>query len=258
MLFRSNTRYAAELTTVPETGPFAELVDQARAIKQGLERRLARQAAEHPDWCANVDARSAGLQSLWNALRFAELSLHFIDRYLGDPDWWQAFRGADISIKRVTFEYTAYSQGSKFGALHLAAGAFENATRALLRAIAPGAANDARAEFQGVYTALLRSHLVFPDDDVQLLELIRLTRNTIHNEGVHRPPSGKPAAVVYRGVTYEFTESAPVEFVTWNFVLEAIADLVDLLDRVVEAPLVRSHRAVIPAPWASLPAPSAA
>ena len=168
------------------------------------------------------------------------------------------FRGAKPSIRQVTFEYTAYSQGTKFGAFHLASAVFENATRALLRAIAPGAANDSRAEFPSAYTHLLRTQLTFPDEDFRLLELVRLVRNTIHNEGVHRPPSGKPAAVIHRGVTYAFPDSGPVDFATWAFVLDLIADLADLLDRIVQAPALSAHTQHIPAPWAEILPPSAA
>ena len=161
------------------------------------------------------------------------------------------------TIRQITFEYTAYSQGSKFAVFHLGTAAFENASRALLRAVAPGTANDGRAEFQGVYTSLLRAHLSFPEEDLALLELVRLVRNTIHNEGLHRPPSDKPASVSYLGVTYDFPESGPVEFATWGFVLDRIANLVDLLDRMIQSPRVWAHSAHIPAPWAETLPPSA-
>jgi len=242
---------------VTSEAPFAQILTHARAVKLGLEHRIALQARAHPQWVTTADARAIGLQGLWNVLRFAELSLFFIDRYLDDPQWWTEFRGSEPSIRQVAFEYTAYSQGSKFGVFHLGAAAFENTTRALLRAVAPGAANDARAEFQGVYTRLLRTHLAFPDEDLQLLELVRLVRNTIHNEGLHRPPSAKPASVSYRGVAYVFPESGPVEFATWLFVVDRVSDLADLLDRVIQSETVRAHTAHIPAPWAEILPPSA-
>src|SRR5690606_35296236 len=101
---------------------------------------------------------------------------------------------------------------------HLATASFENAVRSLLRAVAPGAAKNGRAEFKSVCECLFRTHLRFPEVDLALLELVRLTRNTIHNEGLHSPPNGMPAAVEYKGVTYDFPTGGPVEFVTWQFV----------------------------------------
>lgn len=237
---------------------FTELLECARSTKSDLEDRLRRQALERPEWTRSIDARAAGLQSLWNVLRFAELSLVFVDWHLSDAEWWVRLRGQRPSLREITFEYTAYTQGSKFGVFHLASASFENVLRALLRAIAPGAANDGRAEFKSVYECLLRTHLRFPDDDLALLELLRLTRNTIHNEGQHRPPGAKSASVKYRGVTYAFPESGNIEFVTWHFVIQRIGDLVELLDRIVRAEPLWGHRGHILADWADVLPRSAA
>jgi hypothetical protein len=83
-----------------------------------------------------------------------------------------------------------------------------------------------------------RTHLKAPEEDLALLDLLRNIRNTIHNEGVHRPPRTSSAIVSYQGTEYRFEDGKPVEFVTWSFVLDRINDLVSLQDRIVRHPLL--------------------
>lgn len=223
-----------------------------------MENRIAVQATERPEWTKAVDARAASLQDLWNVLRFAELALVFVEKHLSDANWWMELRGFRPSIREVSFEYMAFSEGAKFGVFHLASGSIENALRSFLRAIAPGVANDARAEFKSVYDSLLKTQLQSRDDDLALLDLVRLVRNTIHNSGVHRQPSRQTVKAAFRGIAYEFPESGPIEFVTWQFVLERVADYCDLLDRVIRHPRIWSHGGKIAADWAEVYRPPAA
>ena len=229
---------------------FASLLVRAREVKADLEQRIHRQAVERPTWTAGVDARAAGLQDLWNVLRTSELSLVFIDWHLGDPAWWTRLRGSQLNPRQVEFEFIAYSQGSKFGVFHLAASSVENTLRCLLRALAPEAAKGARGEFKAVYECLLRTHLHLPHDDLLLLDLVRLTRNTMHNAGVHLPPSRRSERLRFQDVDYDFGEATSLEFVTWRFVLDRIGDLQALLDRVVRADPLWTKPDAIAADWA--------
>ncbi|MBK7350627.1 MAG: hypothetical protein IPI92_12245 [Gemmatimonadetes bacterium] len=236
---------------------FKELVLVVRAAEADVAARVHKQALERPHWLSSLDARATSLQSQWNVLRYAELSLCVIDKHLSASTWWTSLRGEQLQMRQVEFEYTAYSQGSKFGAFHLATAAFENSVRSLLRHLDPTAANNSRAEFKGVYECLLRTHLHLPERDLTLCDLMRLVRNTIHNEGVHRPPNTLPATISYDGVTYEFTDSTPLEFVTWQFVLSRIANLIELLDRAIRTEPLWSASGHIEAAWAA-PAPDSA
>lgn len=233
-----------------DDSPFRLLLRGTQDIREELEGRLRIQALAKPEWTTAMDVRAAGLQDLWNVLRYAELSLLFIETHLGSPEWWHNHRGRTLSTREAAFEYSAFSQGSKFGALHLGASSFENTLRCLLRAVAPGAASDARKEFQSVFVCLLQTHLGFPQEDIALLELVRLTRNTVHNSGLHRPPSGQSTDIVHQGREYRFVDGAPVEFVTWAFVLDRLRDLQSLLDRIVRAPAIWSHTGSLKAEWA--------
>jgi len=225
---------------------FDDLLILAQAVKHDLEGRIGAQASGRPQWVTTVDARASCLQSLWNVLRHAELSLVYIARHLGEAGWWAALRQGVPPIRQVAFEFTAYSQCSKFATFHLALSAVENSHRSFLRALAPTAANGARAEFKSVCECLFRTHLGMQERDLALLDLLRLIRNTIHNEGVHRPRDSKPLTLTLDGVGYEFQDGVPIEFVTWRFVLDRLRDLVDVQDRAVRRPALWDLTAHIP------------
>ena len=102
------------------------------------------------------------------------------------------------------------------------------------------------AEFQSIYRALLGTKLRFPRPDWEpLLELWRLLRNTIHNNGVYFHRRGVCAEVVYKGVTYDFAHGNPVEFASWPFLVGAAGDLLDLLAAIIRTSEVTAVAAPI-------------
>ena len=238
------------MVTLPSSQPeFAELLDRARTAKGRLEDIIL---SLEPAWIRGLDARATSFQSLWNVLRYTELSLYYVERHLGDSQWWSTLRGGLPPIRTVQFEFTAYTQCSKFGTFHLSMSAMESSHRSFLRALYPNAAQEATAEYKSVYDCLLLTHLHVPVENVRLLDLMRLIRNTVHNQGVHRRRSGKPASVSFKGIDYEFPDGQPIEFVTWPFVLDRLNDLIELQRRIVFSSPICELAAVIPDPSAAL------
>ena len=225
-----------------------------RLEREELFARIKRLAGAHPEWLRPLDARIAGLQSLHNVLRYADLSLVFITENLADAKWWSVRHPVDLSITELHLEHAAYTQCTKFAIFHLSVSATENVIRALLRAVAPTACNEATAEFKSVYDCLLRTHLQLEDTWVRLLDLVRLVRNTVHNEGVHRPRRRADEAVDYRGTRYVFAAGAPIEFVTWSFVLDRLGELGQLLELAVNTRAVASYDGEIPYEGIEVPA----
>jgi hypothetical protein len=205
-----------------------------------------------PAWIRTLDARAASFQSLWNVLRYTELSLYYVVQHLGDSEWWSTLRHGRPPIRTVQFEFTAYTQCSKFATFHLSMSAMESSHRSFLRALDPNAARQATAEYKSIYECLLLTHLNLPVEDVTLLDFMRLIRNTIHNQGIHRPHSEKSLSISFQGVEYEFPHAQPIEFVTWSFVLDRLNDLIELQRRIVFSSPLRELSKVIPDPSAAL------
>ena len=68
-----------------------------------------------------------------------------------------------------------------------------------------------------------------------LFELIRLVRNTIHNNGVHRTQSGKDDTVVYAGRKFEFMHGQQLTWMGEDFLSWLPKQLNEAMSRIVQS-----------------------
>jgi hypothetical protein len=83
----------------------------------------------------------------------------------------------------------------------------------------------------------LKEHLPF-------CELLRLTRNTIHNNGIYRPIKSQNAEIVFNGKTYNFIVNKPVDFVDWEFLIIISNGLHDLFFDIVNCSLIKEKASI--------------
>lgn len=220
------------------TPEFREIRERLRRLRVRLGILSAEAEATHPDWQRGVDARLSGFGKLANVVESAELSLKFLDEELLLPEWWQRTYGFVPSMSDLSIYVVEFSQYSKTGLLQLSFGSLESTVRIFLRSIAPLACHGATTEFKAVYECLFRTHLAGFAKAIPLLDLLRMLRNTVHNNGVYFHKSGKDAVCEYKGVSYKFPIGRPVEFATWLLVADLLGDAVELLNDVVSSPQI--------------------
>jgi hypothetical protein len=224
---------------------FRAIILDIQALRhRALAGRDALQHA-HPTWPLGQDARLTAFGKFVNSLNATQLALMFLDQHLLDQGWWEESgltrpMGRDFEVAVVEF-----SQFAKSGFLQGIFSDVESTFRLVLRAIDSGACDGGTAEFQSIYRVLLGTKLRVPRADWEpLLELWRLLRNTVHNNGVHFHRRGANAQVLYKGVSYDFAHGNPVEFASWPFLVSAAGGLLDLL-----LATVRAHEVVsVPGP----------
>jgi hypothetical protein len=227
-----------------------EQLVQIRARAQRVHESLA---SGHPAWPVGRDGRLTALAKISNVLTAAEFAVLFIERHLSDATWWTATFTRRPSSSDAAIIVTEFSQFSKGGLLEGAYGAVESSLRVILRALDPVACNGGTAEFKPVYECLLRSKLALPrPDDVELLDFARTLRNTVHNNGVYYHRKGTDVDLKYRGCQYSFRQGRPVEFATWDLVIQLVDDLVGVLERVVSDGAVNTRPSILD-PCASEP-----
>jgi hypothetical protein len=229
-----------------EPGPYSELLLQLQTPRQRAEAARVRLGLAHPAWLERLDARLTILSSVCNVLRSAEMSLVVLDVHMSSVDWWRALKGPRPNIKDVAFDQTAFSQISKDALLVFGLGSIENGLRCILRALDPTAASNATKEFKSVYDCLFRSKLGLPPEFGDPFDFARLLRNTIHNEGVHFPPSPRTQVVRWRGDEYAFVAGVAVEFATWANIINLVDDLVAAAIGVVDHDVVSSFHDHMP------------
>lgn len=143
-----------------------------------------------------------------------------------------------------------FANFTKVGFMHALFSSLESSLRLFLRALDPAACNGGMAEFKSIYDCLFRSKLAAaPMDGTQLLDPLRLVRNTIHNNGVYFNRRGGNVTSNWQGGTYEFKQGAPVDFVTWEFLIQVSDSLMTLLREIVNDANLRNIAVEIDDPF---------
>jgi len=154
--------------------------------------RVAKAPSLH---CSDVRLALYGLTG--NALVTGLLTLKMVRTTLLSNEWW------DINVSYVkelpkrqhqTDEFVAHA---KIGVFVLFFSFYESIIRVLLRAVLPGACNNAFDAFASVYNCLL-THLNLKQH-ISLLDFARTIRNLIHNNGVYLNKSGKDETLLFSG-----------------------------------------------------------
>jgi hypothetical protein len=100
------------------------------------------------------------------------------------------------------------------------------------------AANNATADITGVFGALCSRIGSKPLGSDELLKLLRLSRNTYHNNGVFYSEKQTDDDVTYKGKTYHFTHGKPVNFLNWNFLIDRLDDVRELFLAIIMNPTI--------------------
>ena len=102
----------------------------------------------------------------------------------------------------------------RFFTVHATAVVTEETLRAIVRAGPPFTCPET-AEFGSVVAHVLK--VTGLEELAPLFGLIRLVRNTLHNNGVHRPKHGQDELVTYSGQTFEFIVGQELTWLEENF-----------------------------------------
>jgi len=196
------------------------------------------------------DARITAFSKLINILNSVQLALTFISKHLLHKEWWDSIANEPISDADKQIYANEFANLIKVAFVHGAFSAVESSLRLFLRALDPIACNGGMAEFKSIYDCLFKSKLATePIEGSQLLDLLRLVRNTIHNNGVYFSSRGSDARLIWNGQTYEFYHGKPVDFVTWEFLINISDALRRLLREIAEDANMKAIKAEITDPF---------
>jgi len=148
------------------------------------------------------DARITAFSKTINVLNSLQLALTFISKHLLSKQWWDSIATQNIPDNDKQIYVNEFANLTKIGFIQGIFSAIESSLRLFLRALDFAACKGGMSEFKSIYECLLKSKLSSsPRDGIELLDLFRLIRNTVHNNGVHFHPSGKNASINWKGNT---------------------------------------------------------
>jgi hypothetical protein len=211
------------------------LIEQLQPIRDRAVNDKTAIVALYPFTSPEHDARITAFAKLINVLNSVQLAFTFASKHLLNRQWWDAIARTPIPDGDKQVYANEFANFTKLGFVHAMFSSIESSLRIFLRALDPCACNGGMAEFKSIYDCLFNSKLATaPIDGTQLLDLLRLVRNTIHNNGVYFNPRGGNVTLNWQGHTFEFKQGAPVDFVTWDFLILVSDSLRILLRQVVE------------------------
>ena len=218
-----------------------KLTKQVEILRDTAAQDKDAVARLYPSFNPEKDARIAVFGKLINVMNSVQLGLTFVSNYLLRRDWWQSISGEMIPMSDIAVYAREFEGFMKIGFVQFMFSSVESSLRVFLRALDPIACRGGTGGFKGVYDCLFKSKLsVCPHEGIEVLDLLRNARNTIHNNGVYFDRNGNDATVCWRGVSYTFTHAQPVDFVTWEFTLEVADAVRGLIRAVVEDPSLRA------------------
>ncbi|MEP6743134.1 MAG: hypothetical protein ABJB61_11595, partial [bacterium] len=199
------------------------------------------------------DVRRTAFAHLANIVSFMTLSFYFINNHLLPPEneWWskppqQSLYGSYDVYNRSIAANSFNNAFSKYTVMHKLFGELESTFRQLLRKLDPSAANNATERITSVFKILCATIGDKPAESNELLKLLRLSRNTIHNNGVFYSKKQTDDEVTYKGKTYQFKHGKPISFVNWEFLIDRVDDARQLLRAVITNPNIIAIEDEIP------------
>lgn len=215
------------------------------AVREKVDAALAQQIKPDGTLRTAEDIRYGAISRigiLIDATRFGMtmLSAHAFPL---DGQWWdEVFEpppGLDATDNLKRYVINAFDNSyTKFAFLQQMFANIDNSFRILLRVIEPGALQKATGSFEQIQNRLA-DHLnastpaTITAEDIKLLDLLRNARNSQHNNGVYFHKSWTDKEIEYKGEIYQFKIEKTIKFVTWDWLIERLEDVLILLDKIV-------------------------
>ena len=179
------------------------LINTIESLQFSILGKISQITLFHQHWIENKDIRYSIYNRLNNILISTKLSLIFIETHLKNPIWWNS-NFIEIKPEEMENSLLIYEGWLKH---HFGSSLFiqtENFSRCILRSLDPEVCNNSTSEFINIYNCLLSKVGLGDPESKILFNLLRLIRNTIHNDGVYRNRNSKNELVIYKGIEYYF------------------------------------------------------
>jgi hypothetical protein len=227
-----------------------DLIPQLAVVSSDFNKARDDYYNAHKSFQLKNDARLTIYNHALVVIDSSLLYLMFRTFEMPSDSWWdsvpQKFAGLQISKARILkpssndLELRKKSVDSYwiYSAFILLFSSVESSVRIIVRAVYPGDFNDGRGNFKDICMRLLQSNF---SNYEYLLELLRLGRNTMHNNGVYFPEKkGDNRQVTYKNITYDFIDSQSVRYGDLAKLLffDIAPDILTMINYIVNSPSV--------------------
>lgn len=213
-------------------------IELIQIIRDSFSVKKANIITQFPDWNPIKDARITIFAKCINVCNSTHLAFIYLHFNLTNIQWWKQIANTEIPEDDIKLYASEYDMFTKIGFIQFSFSSVESAFRIFVKEIDPSACNNGTADFKNIYSYLLKKLNLQNYENT--LDLLRLIRNTIHNNGVYFHRSGNNESVIHKGIIYDFNIGTPISFVTWNFIFEIIREVEDLIVDVVNSKEIKN------------------
>lgn len=208
-------------------------IESIQLIRNNIDSQKAKIISQFPNWDPIKDARITIFSKCINVCNSTQLAFTFMQFHLTDIEWWQKISKNPISHADIQIYINEYDMFTKIGFLQFSFSSIESALRIFVKSLDPTACNNGTSEFKNIYSYLLKRLNLQSQEN--MLDLLRLIRNTIHNNGVYFHKNGNNESISYKGKSYDFNIGNRISFVTWDFIFEIMKDIEDLIVEIINS-----------------------
>ncbi|MBF8265289.1 MAG: hypothetical protein HW384_1153 [Dehalococcoidia bacterium] len=181
-------------------------------VKKKLKASADKLEALHPFWVPNNDARISWFLGAINVLVMTQIECLVIAKYLSRKDWWQGQSQISGDLETVPIFLNEYDIHIRLWTFHSIFFQLEESLRQVIKLRDPVKYNECQTNWPGLYNFLLKETGL--TKYCPLFKLIAHTRNTIHNNGVFRPPNGKDVDIEWEGKMFQFCVDRRIRWFT--------------------------------------------
>jgi hypothetical protein len=209
-----------------DTKRFLQLAEEFQAARNGLVSRWGER-----------DLRTTTFYRCASILRSAYVGhAHLLVNLVTGAFWEGTAVDLEADASMIAHTCREFETFLVIGTDQLFFSAIEDSFRQLVTAIDPTACGGPAGEFKNVYGWLLKRLNLRQWEP--LLDLLRMTRNVIHNNGRYVDTRGVDRTVVHGGTSYAFEHMKHIGFVHWHFFADRFTEAHAMLKEVYDAPEV--------------------
>ena len=185
-------------------------------------------------WHQDHDGRASIFGKYINLINALQISHWYFDNCLTHSGWYDSVSSERMADSNKAVYLREYDAFTKIGTVQIMMLGLDSSFRLYVRTLDSSACNGGTSEFQGVFQWLFKRLSVDPAWTGHV-EIIRMIRNTVHNNGVYYHKDGKDREMQYANKTYKFQLGKHIGFVTWELLINWLELNLDLLKLIVES-----------------------
>lgn len=213
------------------------------------------------------DARVAVFANLAAVLRTVKLANIFKVEYMDDMDWYLNIyigkynqqtsmispNGIGITGVPKDIYKKDLDQVMLLTLVHCSFSAIESCLRTFVKTLDPTSCDNGAAEFQSIYDHLLK--ILSMNQYKSLLDIFRLVRNTIHNNGVYIHKTKHSDSVTYNKRSYTFVQNVAPDYgdAYELMIRNIIPNVIQMLNDIINSTQIASLTFVEDPIWNSVP-----